>query len=162
MPERIPSRDELRKAVLWCARMLVSYDTQPFAGPICVRVNQAEECEARTIRPKATMDGMTPPDWFALGEEGGIGVTVSDVLGALLSPDEEKILADLLAHQPCSASSVQERCRNVLGKSEFWAAWGQLQGRRLVEQGDDDRYRIGPEWLERWLKLKRGGGRPAM
>jgi hypothetical protein len=155
MAERIPSREELRIGVLWCARMLVSYDGRPFAGPIRVSVSQPEESEAKLIKPRATMDGMTPPAWFALGEEGGVGASVSELLGALLSPDEEKVLADLLANQPCSASSVQERCKGVVGKSEFWAMWGQLQGRRLVEQGEDERYRVGPEWLVRWLRARR-------
>lgn len=161
MSHRIPSRDELRTAILWCARMLVSYDGSPFSGPIRVSVNQPDECEAKVIRPKGTLDGIEPPNWFSLGEEGGIGASMSDVLGVLVSPDEEKVLVDLLEHQPCSASSVQERCRSVLGKSEFWAVWGQLQGRRLVDQGEDEKYRIGPEWLGKWLQAKRAGDRPA-
>lgn len=161
MPDRTPSRDELRTAILWCARMLVSYDGQPFAGPIRVSVNQPDECEAKMIRPKGTLDGMEPPEWFSLGEEAGIGASVSDVLGVLASPDEIKVLTDLLAHQPCSASSVQERCRSVVSKSEFWSVWGQLQGRRIVEQGEDEMYRIRPEWLVKWLRVRRSGDRPA-
>ena len=27
----------------------------------------------------------------------------------------------------------------------------------MVEQGDDERYRIGPEWLAKWLRAKREG-----
>jgi hypothetical protein len=161
MPDRMPGRDELRVAILWCARMLVSYDGKPFAGPVRVSVCQPEEREAKVIKPKGTVEGMEPPGWFALGEEGELGVSVSELLRVLVSPDEVKLLTDLLKHQPCSATSVQDRCRSVIGKSEFWAVWGQLQGRELVEQGDDEKYRVGPEWLAKWLRAKREGDRPA-
>jgi hypothetical protein len=161
MAERIPDRDELRKAMLWCARMWVGFDGKPFPGPIQVRVSQPEESTAQLLKPKGTMDGMTVPEWFALGEEGGLGVQVSDVLRLLLSPDEEKLLAALLSNQPCTASSVHERCKATLSKSDFWAVWGQLQKRQLVEQGEDEKYRIGPEWLASWLRAKRESDRPA-
>ncbi len=161
MPERIPSRDELRAAILWCARMWVSFDGTPFSGPISVRVGMPEEKAANILKPRAVAEGMQSPEWFALGVEGGIGASLSEVLRVLLSPDEEKLLADLLKHQPCSASSVHERCKATINKSEFWAVWGQLQQRELVEQGDDDRYRVGPEWLVMWLRAKRDGERPA-
>jgi hypothetical protein len=156
---KLPARDELKVAILWCARMLVSFDGQPFSGPLRVTVLQPEEQEAKIIKPKGTLKGMEPPNWFALGEEGGVGVSVSELLRVLLSPDEEKLLADLLKHQPCSASSVQDRCQATIKKSEFWAVWGQLQQRELVEQGDDERYRVGPEWLARWLRARRDGGK---
>lgn len=161
---RVPTRDELKAAILWCARMWVSLDGEPFPGPISVLVRMPEESNANILKPRGTLDGMKRPDWFALGEEGELGVDVSELLGVLLSPDEEKLLADLLSHQPCSASSVHERCKNVVNKSEFWALWGQLQQRQLVEQSDDERYLIGPEWLARWLRTKSersGKDRPA-
>jgi hypothetical protein len=146
-------RDELRTAILWCARMLVSYDGKPVAGPISVRVSQPDEREAKVLRPRGTLEGMEPPAWVSVsvGEEDGVAVGVSELLRVLLSPDEKKLLADLLKHQPCSATSVMERCKGVIGKSEFWSVWGQLQGRELVQQGDDEKYRVGPEWLAVWL-----------
>jgi hypothetical protein len=158
-PARTPPRPELRAAALWCARLLVGDGGAPYAGPIRVRVCRPEECEELVVRSTAAAD--TPPAWLALGEEAGAGAGASaaELLRSLLSPDESKILADLLAHQPCSASSVQDRCRAVVGKSEFWCIWGQLQGRRLVEQRDDDRYQVGPEWLARLLTKGEPGGR---
>lgn len=157
MPACTPPRDELRTAILWCARMWVGKDGELFAGPICVQVRLPELSESSILKPRATADGMQPPAWFALGEEGGLGVSTSELLRVLLSPDEQKLLADLLAHQPCSASSVQERCKATLSKSAFWEVWGQLQKRELVEQGDDERYRVGPVWLARWLEAKKEG-----
>jgi hypothetical protein len=161
MPGRIPSRDELRVGILWCARMLVSYDGKPFGGPVRVSVCQPEEREAKVIKPKGTTEGMEPPGWVALGEEGELGASVSEVLRVLLSPDEEKLLVALASRQPCTATTIHDACKATLSKSDFWAVWGQLQKREIVQQGDDDKYRVGPEWLVAWLKVKREGGRPA-
>jgi hypothetical protein len=162
MAERIPTRDEMKQAILWLARMLVSYSGEPYSEPLQVSIRLPEEEETVSIRPKATGDGMSPPAWFMLGGEEGSGASASELLRVLLSPDEEKLLADLLTHQPCSASSVQDRCKGVLNKSEFWSVWGQLQQRKLVEQREDERYQVAPEWLVRLLKAKReGDGRAA-
>ena len=155
MDESTPSRSELRKGLLWLARMLVSHSNKPFEGPVIVRVEQVEEREAKVLKPRCASEGMEPPSWFALGggEDGGgaCGASAEELLAVLLSPDEQKLLTDLVKHAPCSATSVQERCRLVLSKSAFWEVWGQLQKRGLVEQGDDERYRVGPAWLARWL-----------
>lgn len=154
-----PPREELRTAILWCARMLVSYGDGPFAGPIRVSVSKPEEKESSAIKPRGTTEGMEPPAWVVLGVDESAGVSASELLRVLLSPDETKLMVDLVTHQPCSATSVADRCKATLGKSEFWAVWAQLQGRDLVEQGEDDRYRIGPEWLAKWLRAgeKRAG-----
>lgn len=169
MAERILSRDELKHAILWCARMLVTYTGQPYAGPLSVSIRLPEESEANTIKPKGTTDGVAPPCWFDLrGEDGeggadGVGaeVSASELLRVLLSPDERELMLDLVTNQPCSASSVQDRCKAQIKKSEFWAVWGQLQQRQLVEETDDGRYQVGPEWLARWLRARREGDRPA-
>jgi hypothetical protein len=154
MAERIPPRAELKTAILWCARLLVSYDGRPVPGPILVRVSQPEEREAKVLKPKGSLEGMEPPPWVSLREQETCAVEVSELLRVLLSPDESKLLVDLLKHQPCSASSVQNRCRAVVKKSSFWEVWGQLQKRELVEQGADNRYRVGPEWLAEWLRKR--------
>lgn len=161
MPGRNLSRDDLKGAILWCARMLVGFDGKPFSGPLRVSVCQTEEREMRVVKPLPTLDGMERPDWFALGETEAEVASASELLRLLLSPDEEKLLADLVKHQPCSATSVKDRCKAVLGQSEFWSCWGQLQQRHLVEQGDDERYRVGPEWLAEWLRKRGGGGKTA-
>src|SRR4051794_27586828 len=117
MPERTLTRDELKAAILWCSRMLVSFDGKPFSGPLRVSVMQTEEREAKVLKPLPTLDGMERPDWFALGEVEEVGASALEILRLLLSPDEEKLMVDLVSHQPCSASSVQERCNATLGKS---------------------------------------------
>lgn len=159
MPERNLSRDDLKAAILWCARMWVSFTGQPFSGPLRVSVHKTDEKEANIVKPMRTLDGMERPDWFALEEVAADVASASELLRVLLSPDEEKLMADLVKHQPCSATSVQDRCKQVIGKSEFWAVWGQLQGRMLIEEGDDKRYSVGPEWLAAWLREKGGAGK---
>jgi len=155
MGEGIPSRAEMRKGLLWLARMLVSHSDKPFDGPVSVRVEQVEEKEAKLLKPRCASEGMEPPAWFRLGgsdsDKGECGASAEELLAVLLSPDEQKLLADLVTHAPCSASSVHERCKAVLTRSAFWEVWGQLQKRGLVEQGDDERYRVGPAWLTQWL-----------
>jgi hypothetical protein len=149
-----PNRDELKAAFLWLARALVSSDTNPFAGSLSVRVVMHDEHETRILKPHRQVDGMTPPHWLALPTNDATKLPVQELLRVLLSPDEEKLLIDLLAHQPCSATSVYDRCKETLNKSGFWEVWGQLQKRDLVEQGDDERYRIAPDWLAKWLRAK--------
>lgn len=62
---------------------------------------------------------------------------VEQLRAHLLSPDEMNILRDSAAHEPCSGSSVQGRCKPVVGKSEFCAVWGLQRGRRAVAREDD-------------------------
>lgn len=151
----MPTRDELKVALLWCARMLLSLEEgKPFSGPLRVSVRQTDDREEKVFRPRPTLDGMEPPKWFALREDEQVSASTSELLRVLFSPDEDKLMVDLVKHQPCSATSVLNRCKAVLGTSDFWAVWGQLQKRELVEQGDDERYRVGPEWLEEWLRRR--------
>lgn len=157
MPERILSRDELKAATLWLARMMLGYDGKPYSGPLRVSVVKTDERETVAIKPLPTLDGMVRPEWFALEVADEAVASASELLGALLSPDEQKLLTDLVGHQPCTATSVQDRCKQVLSKSDFWAVWGQLQKRQLVEEGDDGRYLVRPVWLAEWLKRKTGG-----
>lgn len=155
MAERIPGRDEIRSAILYLSRLYLSYNGRPYSGPLRVSVVQPEERETRSFKPKGTLEGMEPPKWLAIGDEDGIGAGPTELLRVLLSPDEAKLMTDLVTHQPCSATSVMQRSKGVMGTSDFWAVWGQLQKRELVEQGDDDRYRVGPVWLADWLKAKK-------
>ena len=151
------TRPQIKQILLWSARMLASADgTTPYPGSIKVEVIQVDEAEAVMVKPHRGLDGMEPPEGLRVAE--GSAVPVSELLRAFLSPDERRLLADLGEHQPCSATSVADRL--AMRKSAFWELWGNLQQRGLVVQGDDEQYRLGPEWLGGLLGTE-GKGRPA-
>ena len=140
----------LRAAILSAARLLLGRG-EPFAGDIVVKIAaDAEGLEVR-VKPTAELDGLGADANQMAAADAVLLARLEQMAQFLLSPDEQKLLRDLSENQPCTATSVQTRCKQVLSKSDFWAVWGQLQKRRLVEEGDDGRYRVGPDVVMKML-----------
>ena len=144
-----------RQTLLTAARRLLGH-VSPFTGDLVVKVVAVDEGVELKVKPTKDADGLS-------GGKSETGIPVSDahllarikqLTSHLLSPDEQKLLRDLADNEPCSASSVADRCKPVLGKSSFWVVWGQLQHRRLIDQGDDERYRLAADWVRTLLAEK--------
>lgn len=160
-PRRSPSRRDLKSIILWAGRMLASEDGKsPYPDPIRVKIEKTDDAEAVTVEPKRGLDGMTAPE--GLEREPEADVSVSELLRVLFSQDERVLLADLIDNEPCQATDVMDRCRSRIKRSAFWDLWGNLQQRAVVEQDDDNRYRVGPKWVREVVGKGGGGGeRPA-
>lgn len=152
---RLPSRRDLKAAVLWCCRCLLG-DGAVYAGPVRVTAEAAEDGEAITVSPVRGNDGLRRPE--LLGAAGGVAVPHAELLRVLLSDDERAILRALAESQPAKAATVKDRSR--VEHSKFYVLWGNLQRRGFVaDDEDEDRgYVLAVGWVR---GLVEGGARPA-
>ncbi len=144
------SQPAVRHAILVAARQLLGH-VGPYTGDVVVVVKAPDEGVEVRVKPTKDANGIDGSNAPLATADAHLLARVKQLTAHMLSPDEQKLLRDLAEHEPCSATSVADRCKPVLGKSAFWVVWGQLQGRRLVAQGDDEKYRIAADWMRGML-----------
>jgi hypothetical protein len=146
-----------RNALLSAARLLVGHGGA-YVGHVVVRIAAPELGVELKVTPTADCHGL-PTAGQSLQLAGvGNSANIQEMLAAMFSRDEVRILSELLGGAVCKASNVLSATK--IEKSKFWALWSNLQQRGVVvdAEGDDGGFVLGPEWVREFLEARNANG----
>lgn len=157
---RAPDRRTLKSGILWCARWMLSAD-EFYRGKLKVDISYGHERDTITVRPTRDASGMIPPagmEGMEPGASSGVSPPAGEVLRCFLSHQERMILRSLAGREP---STAQDVCDDVkMTRSVFFAIWGNLQQRGIVDEDDNGKFRLAAEWLRDYV-MADGDMKPA-
>lgn len=148
----VPDTTPARAALLWAARVILGAG-RTYPGPLRVVIRADGRGTDVTVRPTPDADGLASADVSPAA--AAEAVARSALLARhFLGDDERRILVALADLQPTTAQAVCDRVK--MTRSTFFALWGSLQGRGLVDELDSGRFEV----PARWVGLVTGEGQP--